>query len=281
MTEKTVSLEELADTGHSIEDRFGRRVQINLPPRHGKKLPILIEAVNGDDDLYGLWLAANANAMERLGMTDHGPVHVKIVMNIALKILRLITDGGVQPAIVRNYGMENEDAEVVVALAALFHDLGMSIHRVDHEAYSLFIAESKLKELLPLLYERGHAAIVRSETLHAIISHRSGGKPLTLEAGIVRIADALDMAQGRSRIPFERGSHSIHSISAAAIEGVTIETGDTRPVRVRVEMNNSAGVFQLDRLFREKLSGSGLEDYVELEAQIPGEEKHLVSTFRV
>ena len=132
-------------------------------------------------------------------MTDHGPVHVKIIMNIALKILRLLADGGVRPATVHNYGMEQEDAEVVVAMAALLHDLGMSIHRQDHESYSLFLADSKLKELLPTAYDRRTAAIVRSETLHAIICHRSGGRPLTVEAGVVRIADALDMAAGRSR----------------------------------------------------------------------------------
>jgi hypothetical protein len=44
-------------------------------------------------------------------------------------------------------------------------------------------------------------------------------------------------------------------------------------------MSNSAGVFQLDELFREKLSGSGLEPYVEVEALIDGEaEKRLVTT---
>ena len=47
--------------------------------------------------------------------------------------------------------------------------------------------------------------MVAAEAMHAIIAHRRRGDPLTIEAGIVRIADALDMAQGRSRIPFESG----------------------------------------------------------------------------
>jgi metal-dependent HD superfamily phosphatase/phosphodiesterase len=46
------------------------------------------------------------------------------------------------------------------------------------------------------------------------------GEPLALEAGILRVADALDMAKGRSRIPFEAGSVSMHSLSAAAIDEV-------------------------------------------------------------
>jgi hypothetical protein len=265
--------EEEGSWGRSVPARFEKRVEINLPDRHNDKLREFILRVNADDELYALWLAANVNAIERLGMTDHGPVHVKIVMNIATKILRLLVDGGVEPSIVRNWELGVEDAEVVVAAAALLHDVGMSIHRADHEGFSLFIAQEKLRQLLDGIYDVATATVVRAEILHAIIAHRSGGKPLTIEAGVVRIADALDMAKGRSRIPFNQGSVSIHSISAAAIEAVQLERGEEKPVRLRVEMSNSAGVFQLDQLFREKLAGSGLEPYIELEARIEAEEE--------
>jgi uncharacterized protein len=275
--------EELEYTpGRTVTERLQRRVMLNVPSRHNPILRQFIEAINEDEELYALWLAANVNAIERMGMTDHGPVHVKIVMNIALKLYRLLVDGGVEPAIVTNYGMAVTDGEVVVAAAALLHDLGMSIHRIDHEGFSLFVAQSKLKELLAPLYDVPTATVVRSEILHAIIAHRADGRPLTMEAGVVRIADALDMAKGRSRIPFSRGSASIHSISAAAIEAVHIEAGEKKPVRLRIEMSNSAGVFQLDQLFREKLAGSGLEAYIEAEAHIEGEgEKRLFQEFRL
>ncbi|HET7275140.1 MAG TPA: HD domain-containing protein [Longimicrobiaceae bacterium] len=268
--------------GRSLEERFSRRLTLNVPGRGNRKLRTIIERINKDDELYATWLAVNVNAVERLGMTDHGPVHVKIVMNIADKLFRLLTDRGVEPGVVTNYAMGLDEAEVVVILAALLHDVGMSIHRADHEAYSLFIAQRKVTELLEDLYDVPTATVLRAEILHAIIAHRSGGKPLTLEAGIVRVADALDMAKGRSRIPFAAGSMSIHSVSAAAIEAVHIEAGETRPVRLRIEMSNSAGVFQLDQLFRDKLAGSGLEPYVELEADLAGEtEKRLFQSFRL
>lgn len=271
-----------AEFARTLEDRFAQRLVLNVPSRHNPKLFALIRRVNADDELYALWIAANVNAVERLGMTDHGPVHVKIVMNIASKLLRLLVESGVEPGVVSNYGMTAEDAEVVVALAALLHDVGMSIHRSDHEAFSLFVAQRKIEELLRGIYDVRTATILRSEILHAIIAHRSGGKPLTLEAGVVRVADALDMAKGRSRIPFAAGSMSIHSLSAAAIEAVHLEPGREKPVRLRIEMSNSAGVFQLDQLFREKLAGSGLERFVELEAEIEGEaEKRLFTTFRL
>src|SRR6185437_283548 len=214
------------------------RIVMNNPDRENPKLGHLIEAVNADDELYALWVAANVNAMERLGMTDHGPVHVKIVMNIAIKLLRMLVERGVEPAVVHNYGMDAHDAGVVVALAALLHDLGMSIHRSGHEEFSLFVAQDRMRALLTGLYDVPTATILRSEALHAIIAHRSGGKPLTLEAGIVRVADALDMAKGRSRIPFEAGSASIHSVSAQAIEGVRIEAGEKKAVRISIQMTN-------------------------------------------
>ena len=105
--------------------------------------------------------------------------------------------------------------------------------------------------------------------------------PLSIEAGVVRVADALDMAKGRSRIPFESGRVSIHSLSAAAIEEVRIK-GTDGTVKIEIEMNNSAGLYQVDNLLRSKLRGSGLEERIEVEATISGEsEKRLLPPFRL
>ena len=259
-----------------------QRVIIRLPIRHNPKLKQIVDRVNGDDELYTLWQAANVTAVQRLGMSDHGPVHVQIVANIALKLFRLLLDQSVQPGLVINHNLTIEDAEVVVVLASLLHDLGMSIHRTDHEQYSLLLARPKLKELLEGVYDVPTMTLLTSEILHAIISHRAGGKPLTLEAGIIRVADALDMAEGRSRIPFQAGMVNIHSVSAAAVEQIKIDQGESKPIRIVVRMSNSAGIFQLDELLKEKLEGSGLEPYVEVEAMIEGEaEKKLIQTFRI
>ena len=121
-----------------------------------------------------------------------------------------------------------------------------------------------------------------AEALGAIIGHRRRGEPITLEAGVVRVADALDMEEGRSRVPFEAGRPNIHSLSAAAIDEVRIEAGETKAIRVEIAMNNSSGVFQIDELLATKLRGSGLEDHVEVIARIEAEhEKRLVPMFRL
>jgi hypothetical protein len=255
---------------------------IRVPARHNPRLLQVIDRVNADAELYTLWQVVNVNAVQRLRMSDHGPVHVQIVTNIALKLLRLLGDRGVQPNLVVDHNLSSEDAEVVVVLASLLHDLGMSIHRIDHEQYSLFLARPKIGELLEGLYEIPTRAILTSEILHAIISHRAGGRPLTLEAGVVRVADALDMAEGRTRIPFQAGKVDIHSVSALAIERVSIEAGQDKPIRISVHMNNAAGIFQVDELLKDKLEGSGLESYMEVEASTEGEtDKKLIKTHRI
>jgi hypothetical protein len=253
------------------------RIVIRVPARHNPRLLQVIDRVNADAELYSLWQVVNVNAVQRLRMSDHGPVHVQIVTNIALKLLRLLGDRGVQPNLVVDHNLSSEDAEVVVVLASLLHDLGMSIHRIDHEQYSLFLARPKIGELLEGLYEIPTRAILTSEILH-----RAGGRHLTLEAGVVRVADALDMAEGRTRIPFQAGKVDIHSVSALAIERVSIEAGQDKPIRISVRMNNAAGIFQVDELLKDKLEGSGLESYMEVEASTEGEtDKKLIKTHRI
>ena len=258
-----------------------RDMRITLPARGNRKLRDLIERVNRDTELKALWHAANVNAVTRLQINDHSWVHIQIVTNIGLKLLRELRRAGVEPGMVADYGMTKEDAEVVVVLGCLTHCLGMAIHRTGHEDMSLFLAADRMPRLLAGLYEEPELTIVQAEVLQTIICHRSDGVPLSIEAGVVRVADALDMAKGRSRIPFESGRVSIHSLSAAAIEEVRIRGVDGM-VKIEIEMNNSAGLYQVDNLLRSKLRGSGLEERIEVEATISGEsEKRLLPPFRL
>jgi metal-dependent HD superfamily phosphatase/phosphodiesterase len=257
------------------------RVTVSAPTRGNRRLEKLLERATADPELRGWWHMAQVNS-ERLGMSDHSWVHIRIVVNIALRLLRLLVKGGIEPAMVSDHAMTERDAEVVVASGALLHDVGMSIHRADHEAFSLFLAERKLRELLDGVYPDPALTVVIVESLHAIIGHRRRGEPYTLEAGVVRVADALDMAQGRSRLPVSSGVVGIHALSAAAIDEVSIQAGTERPVRVEIKLNNSAGVFQVDDLLATKLRGTPLEGNVEVIATVEGEsEKRLLGEFRV
>lgn len=256
-------------------------VALNAPTRGNRKLEALLEAANSSDRLRATWHMQHVVA-GRLGMSDHSWVHVQIVLNIALRLSRLLARRGVEPAMVGEHLMRDHDAEVVIAAACLFHDTGMSIHRTDHESYSLFLAADLLPSLLGDIYDEPELTVVVAETLHAVIGHRRRGDPITVEAGIVRVADALDLAQGRSRVPFENRRPNIHSLSAAAIDAVEIKQGEERAVTIEIAMNNSAGIFQVDDLLATKIRGTPLEGHVEVIAAVEGEtEKRLLREFRI
>src|SRR3989304_1285943 len=221
-------------------------------------------------------------AIERMGYTDHGPTHVKIGANLALRLLRILVDKQIKPCIVENYGMRNDDAEVVVVLGSIFHDLGMVVIRNDHEKYSALIALEFIERCLSSIYSEEERAIICSEVLHAIVAHEQPNKPLTVEAGIVGIADALDMEAGRERIAFKAGKIDIHAVSALSIEKVEIIENQQKPITIKISMLNSAGVFQIDELLKPRIEISGLQDYFHVIAEITGEkESKIIEKFEI
>lgn len=257
-------------------------MNLRVPARRNEKLRAIVARVNADQELAQLYKSANVNAVDRSGMSDHGEVHVRIVANAALRILRLLMDAGIEPSAVAHHDLSPEDAEIVVVLAACLHDIGIALHRDGHEQYSLIIGYSKARQLLAGLYEEPALTAMVAEILHAVIAHGVEARCLTIEAGAVKVADALDMTQGRSRIPFEAGQVNIHSVSALAIDAVRIEAGEELPVRLVIELANSAGIFQVDELLKRKLRNSTLAPHVEVEAHIEGEtERRLLGVYRL
>lgn len=253
-------------------------IRITVPTNRNKLLEEVVKSINENTEVKTLWRVINVNAMDRLGMSDHGFVHFQIVANIALKFARTFKKQGLKTSIEKDYDLDYQYSEVVIFLASIFHDLGMTIEREGHEAYSLFIANNILKEILSFM-DIEKRVIVTSEVLHAIISHRSDGEPLTVEAGIIRVADALDMSEGRSKVAYEKGIIDIYNISATAIDKVEIKEGRRAPINILITMNNSSGIFQVDELLKKKLRGSGIEDYVKIKAMVKGDEKNLVKEF--
>ena len=216
-------------------------------------------------------------------MSDHSWVHVQIVLNIALRLLRLLARAGIEPVMVTDHGMGRRDAEVVVAAGALLHDIGMSIHRADHEAYSLFLAERKLRELLADVYDEPRAdggrrpsPCTRSSAIAA------GASPTPSRRGSSGWPTRSTWRTGAPACRSRPDASGIHSLSAAAIDEISIEAGEELAVRVEIKMNNSAGIFQVDDLLATKLRGTPLEGHVEVVATIEGEtEKRLLTEFRL
>ena len=73
-------------------------MRIRLPDRGNRNLRRVLERANGDRELKGWWHVSNVNAVVRLQINDHSWVHIQIVANIALKLLRQLTKHGIEPS---------------------------------------------------------------------------------------------------------------------------------------------------------------------------------------
>ena len=226
----------------------------------------VLDMLADDEEVQAYLEAQNVNPVARKRYNDHGTKHISIVRNRALCLYDLLKRGGVEFNGAAQQGLEAADEAVIIALAATLHDIGHVVHRDDHPYYSIPLAADLLDRLLEGYYDIGDRVRMKGEVLHAILCHHTEEEPLTLEAGVVRVADALDMERGRSRIPYERGGRGINTVSSQAIETVTLTSGDDYPVRVEIVMNNAAGVYQVDNLLKAKLTDSGLEGSVRIVA---------------
>src|SRR5262245_51399415 len=82
-----------------------RDMRINVPARSNRILREVVDRVNHDDSIKALWHAANVNAVARMQINDHSWVHIQIVTNIGLKLLRELRRAGVEPGMVTDYSM--------------------------------------------------------------------------------------------------------------------------------------------------------------------------------
>ena len=181
-----------------------------------------------------------------------------------------------EPSIVTDHKLTDDDAEVVVFLGAVLHDLGMIAHRENHHILSVGLAAQIIPRLLEGVYPDRERAIITAEALHTIYAHESEIPQFTLEAGVVRVADALDMKEGRARIPFTAGKKDIHALSAMSIRDVRIRRSTRKPVIVEISMYNESGIFQVDQLLKKKIAGTRLEGFIEVVAQVEKDQRKSV-----
>src|SRR5215218_9260390 len=86
-------------------------MRITAPSERNPKLARLLAAANADVPLKARWHAAQITA-ERLGMSDHSWVHLRIVLNSALRLFRLLRQSGVVSSVELDLGLGRDDAEV-------------------------------------------------------------------------------------------------------------------------------------------------------------------------
>lgn len=262
------------DKGADSYDEYDREADHAFPDG---RLHEVLDVLDTNAECQALLEAQNVNPVTRLGYNDHGPKHVEIVRDRALCLYDLLKRGGIPFSGATDHGLSEADEPVIIALAATFHDIGHIVHRDEHPYWSIPLAADILDRLLPELYDLPAWVQVKAEVLHAIVCHHTEEKPLTEEAGVLRIADGLDMERGRSRQPYEEGGRGINTVSSQAIKRVRLYQGEAVPARVEIEMTNAAGVYQVDSLLKAKLAGSRLEEAVRILAvHVDDEDEQIV-----
>ncbi len=214
---------------------------------------------------------ANIFAVNRLSYNDHGIKHSKIVSGASVYIFDMFLKNNIFPSILSENEGTIEDARIAVFLGAFLHDIGNCIHRSNHSFLGLLIADKILDEILSKIYVDERKILIKNEILHIIYSHDYNQKPLTLEAEIVKFCDGLDMSEGRARIPYRLGKSDIHAFSALAIKSVEIV--ESFPIKIIVNMENEAGIFQIEKVLLRKLKTcSKINKHLEIVAMKNGKE---------
>lgn len=210
----------------------------------------------------------NMMVVRRLRYNDHGPTHSRIISGSALEIFKMLGTKKITPTTVEEGVYAVEDARVVVLCGAYLHDIGNAIHRTAHHLHGYLLAGPIIDRLLAQIYPDDPEVRLRMKAgiLHCIFAHDEEVRCLTMEAGTVTVADGTDMAGGRARIPYRTGKVDIHSLSALAIRTVELVEGESRPVRILVQMDNPAGVFQIEEVLERKIASSGIEGWFEVVA---------------
>lgn len=242
-------------------------------------LPLdIVKLLLEDAEVKAIQDYANTVSITRLGLNDHGPVHMKTVCHNALKMLRILHDAGVKTSLETESAGTFADSITAVCIAALLHDAGMTIARKGHELYSGIVTYNIIKDVLTKVLPEDvrRRTIIQSVAMEGILGHMATNPVHSIEAGLILIADGCDMTKGRARItleiPTKPTGGDIHKYSANSIEKVKIRHGKERPVKIEVHMKSEVGFFQVEEVLIPKIQSSPAKHLVELYAGVNGEE---------
>ncbi len=225
----------------------------------------IFQTLSHDTQIASLLEQANIVSISRMGYNDHGKVHAKIVTMNAIKIYNLLNKTDTEANIVREGIGDNGDAIACLLSGAYLHDIGISISRDSHDVLGVILAKDILARILPdHTDDTVKIARMTPTILEEILCHLGHYRATSLEAKIIATADGTDMTKGRARIPAKTSKPDIHQFSALAIEHVEIIKGQKKPIRIKIEMNDTAGVFQIEHQLVQKISDVGFDDHVEI-----------------
>ncbi|MCD4818351.1 MAG: phosphohydrolase [Candidatus Cloacimonetes bacterium] len=256
------------------QEQLEKKILLKLS---GKTLEV-VKYIFNDEEIQILQDYANVVSIKRLGFNDHGPVHMRTAALNALKMFELLAFAEIKFNLEKESLGTLEDSKIVVLIATLLHDLGMTVARNKHEFLSVDIALPIINRILKVFYRNNlkKQVILRSMIIEGIFGHMATQTIHSLEAGLVLVGDGCDMEKGRARITTLLSTKpqvgDIHKYSSRAILKVNIIKGDRKPIKILVDMSQSVGFFQIEEVLYPKIASSPVKKYIELYAGVEGKD---------
>ncbi len=253
--------------------RFQKQLEKEMLASVTGKVQETLDLLIKDKELNHFQEYANIVSINRLGYNDHGPVHARMVARNSLDILNLI-ENKIETSLEEEKLGTFEDSTILILIAGFCHDIGMAMGRKSHERNSIIIGTEIIERILFKLYDdKNKALIYKAMVFEAILGHMGDFNVTSIEAGVILVSDGCDMSKGRARIPYVLQKKptigDIHKYSAMSINKVIIGPGDEeRPIKITVDMEDKAGVFQIEEVLYGKVSKSSIKKYIHIVAQL-------------
>lgn len=173
--------------------------------------------IKADAEVLALIEGAD-RALAALGFTDHGLKHIARVAARAMRICREL-------------GLPERDRRLA-GIASYLHDIGNTVHRVDHAQSSALMA-------FPLLRERGMDTADLCAVMAAIGNHDEGvGEPVNNPGAALILADKSDVLRSRVRSDKPLLTRDIHDrVNFAATDSKMDVDRDGRMITLRLAID--------------------------------------------
>ena len=116
----------------------------------GKPLDVM-EYIISDKEIQILQDYANVVSIKRLGYNDHGPVHMRKAALNAILMFDLLKEAEIKLNLEKERIGTSEDSKIAIIVAAMKHDIGITISRQGHEFKSVNLAIPIIDRILEFI----------------------------------------------------------------------------------------------------------------------------------
>jgi metal-dependent HD superfamily phosphatase/phosphodiesterase len=214
----------------------------------GGQLPQIFDSILKDPRILSYYRLGDFMATYEYKTTPHDLNHAKRAAYYALSIYDHLHSRKIKSDIVKAKIVDLKEAEAIVLMAAMMHDIGNTVDREKHPTYSVFLAEPVISDLLGEYFPE-RKAVMYPMVLHAINAHSSRGiPPETLEANCVALGDRCDVSHKRIREDYH--VKRFKSLVDETIENIDINSKVT-PLTIDVYMDDPLAIFRVERIIKE------------------------------